>query len=164
MHAVVVGRFQPLHRGHEALLRRAEAEAGPAGTVTVAIGSSTEPVDARNPFSFEERRAMVLAVLPRARVVGVPDLNDPPRWVPHLLRLTGGADAVFGNDEGTLGLLERTGVRVVRPGLVDRPRLEATRIREQMRSGDPAWHDALPEPVARLLDQWHAVERLRGLA
>ena len=52
---------------------------------------------------------MVYAVLPEARVIGVPDLHDPPRWVPHLLRLTGSFDVAFGNDQGTTGLLELAG-------------------------------------------------------
>ncbi|HET6399430.1 MAG TPA: hypothetical protein VFH47_07750, partial [Candidatus Thermoplasmatota archaeon] len=146
---------------HELLLQEARAA---ADRVTVAVGSTTEPLSLRNPWSFEERRAMVYAVLPEARVIGVPDLHDPPRWVPHLLRLTGSFDVAFGNDQGTTGLLELAGFAVRRPGLHDRAHYEATRIREQMRGGDPAWREAVPAPVAALLESWRSAERLRGLA
>lgn len=161
MRGLVVGRFQPLHHGHEQLIRQAIAA---CGDVTIAIGSSTEPQTARNPFSFEERAAMVEAVFPGLRVVGVPDIHDEARWVAHCLRITGAVERAYGNDAQTLALFEKAGIPTSSPGLRERERWQATRLRNQMAAGDPAWRDQVPDAVEALLDAWGAETRLRILS
>ena len=160
MRGLVVGRFQPLHGGHVQLIRLALNE---CSSVVVAVGSSTEPQSLRNPFTFEERRAMLQAAFPGISVVGVPDVNNDATWAAHCLTLTGPVGRAYGNDEHSLGLLEKAGVRSVRPGLVRRGDWEGTRIRELMRSGDAAWMRRVPPAVAVLLESWNAAQRLRGL-
>ncbi len=161
MHGLVVGRFQPVHNGHVQLIRRAIED---CVHVTVVIGSSTEPVSIRNPFSFEEREAMLrVAFGDQIQVIGVPDLHDPPRYAAHVLGLTGPVDHVFGNDERTLDLFEDDGHRVVRPGLVDRERLEGSTVRAWMAEGDPAWRKSVPKTVANYLDSIEASKRLARL-
>lgn len=57
--AVLIGRFGPFHNAHSALLQEALRI---ADNVVVLIGSSnTLRTVEKNPFSFEERRSMVLA-------------------------------------------------------------------------------------------------------
>jgi len=164
--ALVVGRFQPFHNGHKALVREA---LGRGATVVIALGSSNAKPGLRNPFSNAERRRMVEAAFPAecasgaVTVVEVPDLHDPPRYAAHALSITGPVDAVYGNDEDTLALFERAGVRVERPGLVDRERCEARTIRAQLAADDASWKKAVPPAVAELLRQWDAGKRLRGL-
>lgn len=164
--ALVLGRFQPLHIGHKALIQEA---LGRGATVVVAIGSSTAKPGLRNPFTAAERRQMVEATFPNevrsgAIVVAeVPDLHDPPRYVEHTLAITGPVDVVYGNDDGTLGLFERAGMRTESPGLVDRGRYEAKVIRAQMAADDGAWRKSVPPPVAEMLIRLDAGRRLRGL-
>ena len=166
MRALVVGRFQPLHNGHKALIRQALER---TGHVTVAIGSSTAKPGLRNPFTAAERRKMLEAVFAAElasgamAIVEVPDLHDPPRYARHALAIAGPADVVFGNDEKTLGLFERDGVPVERPGLVDREKCEAKAIRAQLAADDVLWKKAVPPAVAALLIQWDAGRRLRGM-
>lgn len=166
MRALVVGRFQPLHNGHKALIRQALER---TGQVVVAVGSSTAKPGLRNPFTAAERRKMLEAVFAAelaagaVAIVEVPDLHDPPRYARHALGLTGPVDVVYGNDEKTLGLFEREGLNVERPGLVDRERCEAKAIRAQLAADDPLWKKAVPPAVAALLVQWDAGRRLRGL-
>lgn len=54
---VFIGRFQPFHAGHvyvvEEALKRAK-------TVLILIGSANSPRTIKNPFSFDEREAMIL--------------------------------------------------------------------------------------------------------
>jgi nicotinamide-nucleotide adenylyltransferase len=166
MRGLVVGRFQPFHNGHRALVQHALER---CGSVVVAIGSSTAAASARQPFTAAERRQMAAAAFPREVAAGtlafvdVPDLRDPPRYAAHVLALAGPVDVVFGNDDDTLGLFERAGHRVERPGLVERERFEASAIRAQLAADDAAWRKAVPAPVAALLLQWDAGKRLRGL-
>ncbi len=79
--AVVIGRWQLPHLGH---LRLFEAALEAAPKVVVVIGSSFRSRDARNPFNWEERRDMILAMLPdqaeRIRFIPVRDYYDDDRW------------------------------------------------------------------------------------
>jgi len=158
---LVVGRFQPLHKGHVALIQHAREQ---CVDLAVAIGSSQAKPSLRNPFTAAERRQMLHAAFPGLAAFDVPDLNDAPRWAAHCLAITGPVDRVYGNDDATLDLFEMDGVPVVRPGLVERERYEATAIRALMAEDDPAWRKLVPPPVAALLEAWDAPRRLRLLS
>jgi nicotinamide-nucleotide adenylyltransferase len=166
LRALVLGRFQPLHTGHKALIQEA---LGRGATVVVAIGSSTAKTGLRNPFTAAERRQMVEAAFPNEVrsgsivIVEVPDLHDPLRYVAHTLAITGPIDLVYGNDDDTLALFERAGMRTESPGLVDRTRYEAKVIRAQIAADDLTWRKAVPPAVAELLLKLDAARRLRGL-
>ncbi len=54
-----IGRWQPLHAGHVALIRTALDEGR-----EVAIGIMDTPLTKRNPFSMAERKAMFYATFP----------------------------------------------------------------------------------------------------
>jgi bifunctional NMN adenylyltransferase/nudix hydrolase len=55
-HAIVIGRFQPLHKGHEHLIQKALEF---ADHVTVLIGSAGEARTPKNPWTYEERANMI---------------------------------------------------------------------------------------------------------
>jgi len=81
--AVLIGRFQPLHNGHLALLQQALQK---AERVIVVLGSAHQARSPRHPFSWQERAEMVKLALPeaeRARLDFLPlrDLYDEARWV-----------------------------------------------------------------------------------
>lgn len=79
--AVVIGRWQLPHLGH---LRLFDAALERTARVVIVIGSSFRSRDTRNPFTWEERRDMILAMLPgqadRIRFVPVRDCYDDERW------------------------------------------------------------------------------------
>ena len=80
--AVLIGRFQPFHNGHAALLARALQT---APRVVVVLGSAYAAPNAKNPFSWEERAAMIGCALDdaqRDRVSFLPmrDFYDDARW------------------------------------------------------------------------------------
>lgn len=56
---VFIGRFQPFHNGHKAVI---DAALKQAKEVVVVVGSSFAARNIRNPFTFEERKAMIEAV------------------------------------------------------------------------------------------------------
>ena len=58
---VFIGRFQPFHNGHKAVI---EAALEQAKEVVVVVGSSFAARNIRNPFTFQERKAMIEAVFP----------------------------------------------------------------------------------------------------
>lgn len=80
--AVVIGRFQPFHHLHAALL---EAAFGAAERVVVVLGSSFHARSAKSPFTWEERSSMIKSTLNdelSARVTFVPvrDYHDDKQW------------------------------------------------------------------------------------
>lgn len=78
---VFIGRFQPFHNGHKAVI---EAALEQAKEVVVVVGSSFAARNIRNPFTFQERKSMIEAVFPTDRVKVVP-VSDYPyddnKWV-----------------------------------------------------------------------------------
>lgn len=81
--AVCVGRFQPFHFGHLALLQQALAL---APKVVVVIGSAFQARSPKNPFTWRERSEMIRLALGEAdaaRVSFLPvrDHYDEARWV-----------------------------------------------------------------------------------
>jgi bifunctional NMN adenylyltransferase/nudix hydrolase len=81
--AVYVGRFQPFHLGHLALLRQALSL---APLCVVVLGSANQARTPKNPFTWQERAEMVrLALTPeereRVRFLPVRDHYDEARWV-----------------------------------------------------------------------------------
>ena len=80
--SVIVGRWQLFHKGHETLLNAALQL---PGQVIVVIGSAYHARDARNPFTWQERQAMLQSVLsdadkPRVQFLPVRDYFDDERW------------------------------------------------------------------------------------
>lgn len=59
-YAIFIGRFQPLHLGHEAIIRKAFEI---AKTPLIFVGSATASRSLRNPFTFEERKIMISRAL-----------------------------------------------------------------------------------------------------
>jgi bifunctional NMN adenylyltransferase/nudix hydrolase len=78
---VFIGRFQPFHNGHKAVI---DAALEQAKEVIIVVGSSFAARNIRNPFTFEERRDMIKAVYPQDSVKVVP-VSDYPyddnKWV-----------------------------------------------------------------------------------
>ena len=53
---VLIGRFQPLHTAHLEIIKRATAL---TDQLVIICGSANQPRTYKNPFTFEERRAMI---------------------------------------------------------------------------------------------------------
>ncbi len=98
--AVLIGRFQPFHCGHAGLLAMALAS---APKVVIVLGSSFHARSAKNPFTWQERAAMIGATLKggeRERVTFVPvrDYYDDTQWAEEVRKAVGAvsdeADAI----------------------------------------------------------------------
>lgn len=78
---VVIGRFQPLHKGHLLLLNRAITH---SQVTLVIIGSSNEYRTAKNPLTYEERESLIrqfyVSHNDRLVIVPLPDNEDEDKW------------------------------------------------------------------------------------
>lgn len=88
---VFICRAQPFHLGHKAIIDEALKR---AKEVIVVVGSSFAARNIRNPFTFEERKAMIKAVFPQDNVKAVP-VSDYPyddnKWVAAVQNVVHGA-------------------------------------------------------------------------
>ena len=138
---VVLGRFQPFHKGHAAMIIAAEnfrKENNPELKLIIAVGSSNRSQNLKNPWSDSERIEMILFWLDNevnfeASIVSIPDIEDPPNWVSHAERYHGKQGVFFSSDSATSELYEISEWPVVSTSLIKRGRFEGWRVRETAR-------------------------------
>ncbi|MFH1107009.1 MAG: adenylyltransferase/cytidyltransferase family protein [Candidatus Micrarchaeota archaeon] len=161
--AVIIGRFQPLHKGHlAAIVRLARTH----GRLLILIGSAQYSRTAENPLSGIERKSMVRYVLRkrgisgRARIVLLEDVHDNARWTEKARRIIGKPEniEVFSNNP----LVRRLLCKHYRVGrLVSGIRVDSTRIRAIISMGG-AWKALVPREVAAFLEGKRLVEVIAG--
>ena len=127
---IVLGRFQPFHKGHAYLLEAA-LEKGPT---VIAIGSSQAESSMDNPWSADEREEMIRSWLAGrdANIVQIPDINDPPNWVEHATKYHGEGTLVT-SDESTSSLYEAANFPVDWVDLNNRESFEGWRVRATLK-------------------------------
>ena len=138
---VVLGRFQPFHKGHAAMIIAAEnfrKENNPELKLIIAVGSSNRSQTLKNPWSDSERIEMILFWLDNevnfeASIVSIPDIDDPANWVSHAERYHGKQGVFFSSDSSTSELYEISEWPVVSTSLIKRGRFEGWRVRETAR-------------------------------
>ena len=138
---VVLGRFQPFHNGHAAMIINAEAyrlENFPELKLIIAVGSSNRPQTLKNPWSESERMEMILYWLDNeanidSKIVSIPVIEDPPNWVSHAERYHGESGVFFSSDLTSSELYESSKWPVISMPLVERERFEGWRVRETAR-------------------------------
>ncbi len=166
MRGVLIGRFQPFHGGHLAVVRSIRG-ARPAEPLLLGIGSAQESHTWANPFTAGERFEMIDAALREAHltdcpIVPLPDIDRHAQWVAYVESMLPHFDRVYTNNPLTRLLFERAHYPVESPPLVDRARFEGVRIREALATGGP-WTDRVSPAVAEVLTRIGAPDRLRLL-
>ena len=154
--ALLIGRFEPVHSGHLALLHEALRQ---APQVIVVVGSAWQARSPKNPFTWQEREAMLLSALPeadrgRVQVLPVRDYYNEAVWVQAVRRgvaehtAPGARIALVGHFKDATSSYLRAF-----PGwtLVDLPRqgrMDATTIRDAYFGATPATVGTALAPLA----------------
>lgn len=73
MLAVFTGRFAPLHKGHQMTIDAMTKENGIENCL-ILIGSSNSYTE-RTPYTFEQRREMIMAIYPKIKTLPLPDVK-----------------------------------------------------------------------------------------
>jgi bifunctional NMN adenylyltransferase/nudix hydrolase len=176
--AVVIGRFQPFHLGHLALVREALAR---APRVVVVLGSAHQARSPRHPFSAAERAELLRLALTeaeRARVDVLPlrDLYDETRWVQAVrqgvARLAGSDDALLVGHfkDATSDYLRRFTPWQLH-SLPRQHRVDATDLRAALFEAEPealdaalaAWVDQVPPSTRDFVRAWAHLPYLAAL-
>jgi nicotinamide-nucleotide adenylyltransferase len=165
---LLVGRFQPFHLGHLAVVRHLK-RVRPDEPLVLGVGSAADSYTSENPFTAAERQEMIARALEAKRITGwvavpIPDIHRHALWVAHVAELVPPFRRVYTNNPLTRTLFARAGYEVEDTPMFDRERFEGTAIRRQIREADGGWKTCVPPAVAEYLDELKATDRLRTVS
>jgi nicotinamide-nucleotide adenylyltransferase len=151
--ALIVGRFQPFHKGHLYLIKKALKI---ADKITIGIGSANIS-DENNPLDFETRKKIIKAVAYKEKIeekiikiVPLDDFFDDKKWLENVKKQIGDFDVVLGNNDWTNNILEKAGYKVIKVDYLKRGVYEGWRIRKLIREGKK-WQDRVPKYIVSWL-------------
>jgi nicotinamide-nucleotide adenylyltransferase len=148
----MIARWQPVHLGHQAVLR---ALCAGAHTVLIGIGSSNI-YNYRCPFRLDETRDMlglILGGLDNYALIPVPDLGDGPRWRLMVLEFFGALDGFVTANPYVASLLENDYQLVHPAGLLSADQqvaVEGEMVRREMARGGN-WQRMVPDVIAEYI-------------
>ena len=164
MRGLYIGRFQPFHLGHQAVLERIADE---VDEVVIVIGSAQESHTPENPFTAGERIDMIHGALQALRdrclVVPLPDIKRNAVWVDHVRSMAPSFEIVYTNNPLVMQLFGEEGLDVRKPPMYRRDIYSGTAIRKLMLSGGD-WQALVPDAVALVIDRIRGIDRLTNIS
>lgn len=162
--SLVIGRFQPFHKGHLEVIRTIARE---CDSVTICIGSAQYSHTFDNPFTAGERHLMISRALKEEDLenyflVPIVDVNRYAIWVAHVVSLVPPFKAIYSNNPLTRRLFEEAGYEVRASPIFNREIYSGTEIRRRMVSKGK-WQGLVPPAVVRVIKEIDGVGRLKDL-
>lgn len=152
--ALVVGRFQPFHKGHLFLIKKALEK---ADKITIGIGSANI-TDENNPIDYETRKKVIKSVFYKegieeklSKIVPLDDFFDDKKWLSNLKKQVGKFDLALGNNEWTNKILKKANYKVIEVDYYNRGLYEGWRIRKLIKEGKK-WQDRVPNYIVKWLN------------
>ena len=165
MKALFIGRFQPFHLGHLLLLERLNKQ---YEEIIIGIGSSQYQNTYDNPFSEVERKQMITQSLNavgihKFRIVTIPDIHDPPRWVDHVCSIVSDFDVIIVNNPFTRKLFSEKGYVVKGTAFFNRKQYSGKEIRRRIIQ-DESWGELVPESVFKIITDIDGIKRVKSVS
>lgn len=134
-----MGRFSPLHIGHEVVIKGMIDTFGVENCLII-LGSSNAPISFRHIFSYEDRRRFIKEVFGDIAIVGLPDYSTNEEWLLALddilaLRNVDKGEVVFfgGCEEDVYFFLEnRRECKLFNRFDGQTPKISATEVRDAL--------------------------------
>ena len=159
-----IGRFQPFHEGHYAMVERISEE---VDELVVGVGSADQSHTVRNPFTAGERIMMITKTLVDLDVVSyavpIEDLNRNAVWVSHVQSMSPRFDVAFSNNPLVVRLFEEAGIEVRQSPMYHREEFEGAEVRERMATGGD-WESLVPTAVVEVIEEIDGVDRLQRIS
>lgn len=94
---LIIGRFQPFHSGHLAIIKKYYAK---GFFIKIVIGSSQKAHQRDNPFTDDERVEMIKKALDASNIsdyeiISIPDVPNDKEWVDLVKKKTSPVDVLF---------------------------------------------------------------------
>ena len=176
-HAIMVGRFQPFHKGHIRIIQKMVSE---AKTCSIVVGSSQEHGTDRNPFRFRERKEMIKKWLQendltsQVKIIPQVDTNDYYGWVHTVIdNIKDFYDEAYTDVEAFYCGLEYDSqyyhpdiknIEIVKRTSIDHPYISSTLIREMCMFQDERWRELVPEVSISFCEKLMRKYQMDGLA
>jgi len=166
---LMLGRFQPFHRGHLALTKQILSE---CDELLMIIGSAQFNFIDKDPFSAGERMLMIHEALKEAgvdlsRCYIIPVANDEnnARWLAYIRSMVPPFDILYsGNDfVKYLARSQDSSIVIEDPMFAEINEYNGTNIRRLMQEGKP-WEHLVPPAVAKVIQQVGGIVRINMLA
>jgi nicotinamide-nucleotide adenylyltransferase len=166
---LMLGRFQPFHKGHLALTKQILSE---CDELVIIIGSAQFNFIDKDPFSAGERVLMIHEALKEAgidlsRCYIIPVANDEnnARWLAYLRSMVPPFDVLYsGNDfVKYLARSQDSNIEIKKPVFAEVNEYNGTNIRHLMQDGKP-WEHLVPPAVAKVIQQVGGIVRINMLA
>jgi len=166
---LMLGRFQPLHKGHLALTKQILSE---CDELLIIIGSAQFNFIDKDPFSAGERVLMIHEALKEAgvdlsRCYIIPVANDEnnARWLAYIRSMVPPFDVLYsGNDfVKYLARSQDSSIVIEDPMFAEINEYNGTNIRRLMQEGKP-WEHLVPPAVAKVIQQVGGIVRINMLA
>ena len=161
MNGLFIGRFQPFHLGH---LEAIKFGLSHVDNLWIGIGSSNKSNEKRNPFTADERKEMIISsleteLLKRIQIYYIPDREDHEKWTYYVDSIVPKYEIVLSNDDFTLTLYQKRGIKTMKVPLKEREKFSSTNIREMIAMGKN-WQEFVPEETRKVLLKIDAERRL----
>jgi len=161
---LVLGRFQPFHFGHLELIK--EMVKGGIEPL-ICIGSAQHSHTDENPFTAEERREMIDAIMKnincKYNIFEIPDINNYDLYVSHLEKFVPAFDCVYSGNPLVQKLFGNAGYEIIKLKMIKRAVWEGSAIRLAMKEGGD-WESAIPSQIVEIIHRINGTERLKTLS
>jgi nicotinamide-nucleotide adenylyltransferase len=165
MRGLLIGRFQPFHKGHLQIIKNILGE---VDDLIIGIGSAQISHTIDNPFTAGERITMIFNALQAEKVkccnyiLPIPDVWNNALWVNHVKSLSPEFQVAYTGNALARRLFIEGGVEVMGQPLFDREKYSGTEIRGLMLSGGD-WESLVPTEVVKVIKKIGGVDRLKDI-
>ena len=159
---LIIGRFQPFHKGHLHAIEHALKE---VDELIIAVGSSQYVNTEDNPFSVEQRIEMIENTLAKENIGNcaifpVPDIGDDSEWVEHVEVLVPKFDVVFSGNDFVMKLFKKSGYNVRKVAFLEG--VNGTDVRDKIIKNHE-WRELVPEEAAEVIDKVKGIKRIKKI-
>lgn len=162
MKVLLIGRFQPFHKGHLNSILRLYKD---GDLLKIAIGSKQLSFENKNPFTFDERREMIENSLKASNVknfavYGIEDVNSDKDWLKLLEKTVGKFDVCYTNNKKVFSIVSDGKKPVKRIKRFGREKFSGTRVRMLIRMRKNV-ESLLPQGTLKVIRKTDGFSRIR---
>jgi len=164
---LMIGRFQPFHRGHLYLVQQILSE---CNELVIAIGSSQFNYTFSNPFTAGERIQMIHEALieenvslDKVYIIPIPNSENNSIWLQHLKSMVPKFNVLYTGNAFVKGLvISDENVQIKNPDFLEEGKYNGTHIRTCIVSSKN-WKKLVPNSVYRMISRMDGISRVRML-
>jgi len=167
MRGLIIGRFQPFHKGHLELAKNILKE---CDELVIAIASAQFNYIEKDPFTAGERIWMIHEALKEDKIdlakcyiAAVVNDENNAKWIGHLKSFLPPFDVVYTGNEYVVMLMNESGIRVRDVKFYNREKYNATRIRQLMIEGRN-WQELVPRSVVQIIKKIDGIKRMKVIS